>query len=290
MCTWFNIWWGESVNQNAFPFVIAFIKAFAPTNKGLGRLSLLIPPRFPCYFKFCMLLMRVSHSKASCCGVSIWRLLICQSTYGLCRTSQDNPMMTWFLRDEMTLKITLLVWEPMVTLNDSVSCMINLDERFQPSTISTGTSVFFSTRTNSYFCTNSLSIKHVHALKSRSAWTSIVMSLLHLTMIGTKKHGVGSKNRLGPFSLHDASRSRSLLKLDMLIFWLFWLWISNSSGGCYMWSTFLWTITSNMALYFTIQTKIVCMSTLLFLLREGFEYNIINLHGFNFWQGCWRLG
>jgi hypothetical protein len=25
-------------------------------------------------------------------------------------------------------------------------------------------------------------------------------------MIGTKKHGAGSKNRLGPFSLHDASR------------------------------------------------------------------------------------
>ncbi len=26
-------------------------------------------------------------------------------------------------------------------------------------------------------------------------------------MIGNKKHGVGFENRLGPFSLHDASRS-----------------------------------------------------------------------------------
>jgi hypothetical protein len=26
-------------------------------------------------------------------------------------------------------------------------------------------------------------------------------------MIGTNKHGVGSENKLGPFSLHDASRS-----------------------------------------------------------------------------------
>jgi len=25
-------------------------------------------------------------------------------------------------------------------------------------------------------------------------------------MIGTKKHGAGSKDRLGPFSLHDASK------------------------------------------------------------------------------------
>jgi hypothetical protein len=25
-------------------------------------------------------------------------------------------------------------------------------------------------------------------------------------MIGTKKHGVGSENRLGPISLHDVSR------------------------------------------------------------------------------------
>ncbi len=31
-------------------------------------------------------------------------------------------------------------------------------------------------------------------------------SLLHLRMIGTKKHGAGFEDRLGPYSLHDASR------------------------------------------------------------------------------------
>jgi hypothetical protein len=49
----------------------------------------------------------------------------------------------------MTLKTTLLVWEPMVTFNGLVSCVISHDERFRPSMTSTGTSVFFSTRTNS---------------------------------------------------------------------------------------------------------------------------------------------
>jgi hypothetical protein len=32
------------------------------------------------------------------------------------------------------------------------------------------------------------------------------MNLLCLTMIETKRHGVGSENKLGPFSLHDASK------------------------------------------------------------------------------------
>ncbi len=55
-------------------------------------------------------------------------------------------MMTRFLGDEMTLKITLLVWEPMVTFNGLVSCVINIDERFQPSMTSTGIGVLFSTK------------------------------------------------------------------------------------------------------------------------------------------------
>jgi hypothetical protein len=47
-------------------------------------------------------------------------------------------------------------------------------------------------------------MKYINALESRNAWASIVTNLLHLTMIGTKKHGVRFKERLGPFSLHDA--------------------------------------------------------------------------------------
>jgi len=38
-------------------------------------------------------------------------------------------MMTRFLEDEMTLKTTLLVWEPMVTFNGLVLCVISHDER-----------------------------------------------------------------------------------------------------------------------------------------------------------------
>jgi len=39
-------------------------------------------------------------------------------------------MMTKFLGDEMTLKITFLMWEPMVTFNGLVSWVTGPDERF----------------------------------------------------------------------------------------------------------------------------------------------------------------
>jgi hypothetical protein len=45
--------------------------------------------------------------------------------------------------------------------------------------------------------------------KSISVQTFIVTSLIHLTMIGTKKHGVGFEDKLRPFSLHDALRCTS---------------------------------------------------------------------------------
>jgi hypothetical protein len=55
------------------------MKVFAPTNKGLGHLSLFVPFRFSLYFKFCLFLTKVSNSKVSCYGVSKGRLFICQS-------------------------------------------------------------------------------------------------------------------------------------------------------------------------------------------------------------------
>jgi len=58
--------------------------------------------------------------------------------------------------------------------------------------------------------------------------------------------------------------SRSLLKMDMLGFRLLWLWIGNKDGTCYMWTTFCWTFMSNMTWFSTIQTRIVCTSTLFF--------------------------
>jgi hypothetical protein len=69
------------------------------------------------------------------------------------------------------------------------------------------TSVLFSIQTNLYCYISSLYIKRVDALESRNVWASIVTNLLHLTMIGIKKHGVGFEDRLRPFSLHDPSRS-----------------------------------------------------------------------------------
>jgi hypothetical protein len=49
-------------------------------------------------------------------------------------------------------------------------------------------------------------MKHVDALKSTSVWASIVTTILHLTMIGIKKHGVGSKDMFEPISLDNALR------------------------------------------------------------------------------------
>ncbi len=115
----------------------------------------------------------------------------------------------------MTLKITLLVWESIVTSNGSVSCLIGHDERFQPLMISTSIGVFFSTKANLYCHTNYFSIRHVDVPQSRCSQASIVISLLHLTMIGIKRHGIGSKNRIGPFSLHDASTSSLTVPIEI---------------------------------------------------------------------------
>jgi hypothetical protein len=67
----------------------------------------------------------------------------------------------------MTLKTTLLVWEPMVTFNGLFSWVIGFNEKLQPSMTSIDISVFFSTKTNLYYHINSLSIKHVDAPKSK---------------------------------------------------------------------------------------------------------------------------
>jgi hypothetical protein len=66
----------------------------------------------------------------------------------------------------MTLKTTLLVWEPMVTSNGLVSQVISFHEKIQPLMTSIDIGVLFSSKTNLYCCTNSLFIKHVDALES----------------------------------------------------------------------------------------------------------------------------
>jgi len=42
-------------------------------------------------------------------------------------------------------------------------------------------------------------MKHVDAPKSKSVWVHIVIDLLHLIMMGNKKQGVGSEDKVGLF-------------------------------------------------------------------------------------------
>jgi len=44
-----------------------------------------------------MLVLKSSHFKASCFGGSKWKFFICQSTCGLCKATQNDPMMMGFL-------------------------------------------------------------------------------------------------------------------------------------------------------------------------------------------------
>jgi hypothetical protein len=41
--------------------------------------------------------------------------------------SHDNPLMIGFVRDEMTLKTTLLLCDPIVIVNILVSCVTHLE-------------------------------------------------------------------------------------------------------------------------------------------------------------------
>jgi hypothetical protein len=66
-------------------------------------------------------------------GISKWKFLLFQSICKLCRTNQNNPMMIWFIGDEMTLKTILLQCDPMVIFNALVLCITNFKERLQPS-------------------------------------------------------------------------------------------------------------------------------------------------------------
>jgi hypothetical protein len=158
-----------------------FMKIFVPTNKGLGHLGLLVQPKSPYYFKFYMLMTKVSHSIVT----SLLHLtMIGTKKHGVGLENRLGPS------------------------------MINPTKRLLPSMTSTSTCVHFSNRTNLDCQTNSLSIKHANAQELRSAWASIVTSLLHLTMISTKKHGARLEDRLGPFSLHDASRSNLVLPTE----------------------------------------------------------------------------
>jgi hypothetical protein len=115
--------------------------------------------------------------------------------------------MIGFVGDEMTLKITLIVCNPMVIYNALVTYVISSKERLWPLITSIATSMVFFTKGNLSCCTNSLSMKHVNASKSSNASIFVVMDLLHFIAIDNKKQDVGSKYRLRSFQSHNASKS-----------------------------------------------------------------------------------
>jgi hypothetical protein len=113
--------------------------------------------------------------------------------------SHDNPTMIGFIEDEMTLKTTLLLCDPIITINAFVSCITSLEERFQPMIISTATGVAFSTNVKLCCRTNPLSMKYADALQSRSVWVCTTMDSPPLIMMGNKKQGFGFKDKVRPF-------------------------------------------------------------------------------------------
>jgi len=62
--------------------------------------------------------------------------------------NHDNLMMIGFVRNEMTLKITLLLCDSIVTINPLVSCVTSLEKRFQPLIALTIIGVFFPPTTS----------------------------------------------------------------------------------------------------------------------------------------------
>jgi hypothetical protein len=63
----------------------------------------------------------------------------------------------------------------------------------------TATCVAFSTNAKLCYHTNSLSLKHGDAFDSRSVWVRTVIDLPPLIMMGNKKQGAGSEDKVGPF-------------------------------------------------------------------------------------------
>jgi hypothetical protein len=80
--------------------------------------------------------------------------------------------------------------------------------------------------------------------------------------------------------MHRRLVSWSLLRLDILVSLLFWsLGSGRSCGACHMLNTFLWTNTSYVPWFSTIQIEIVYMPTLFFLICEWFKTWLVDLHG-----------
>ncbi len=99
----------------------------------------------------------------------------------------------------MTLKTTLILCDPIITINTLISCVTSLEKKFGPSITLTTIGVTFSTNAKLCCCTNSLSMKHANALESRNAWVHIVVDLSPLIVMGNKKQGACFEDKVGLF-------------------------------------------------------------------------------------------
>jgi len=88
---------------------------------------------------------------------------------------------------------------PIVIVNALVSCIIGLEERFQPLITLTTINIVFSTNAKLCCHTNSLSMKHVDAFKSKNVYVHIVTDLPCLIVMGNKKQGANFEDKVGPF-------------------------------------------------------------------------------------------
>jgi hypothetical protein len=113
--------------------------------------------------------------------------------------NHDNSMMIQFVEDEMILKITMLLCDPIVIVNGLVSCIISLEKRFRPLITLTSIGVAFFTNTKLCCHTNSLLMKHVNTLESKIVWVHTIMDLPPLIVMGNKKQGVSFEDKVGPF-------------------------------------------------------------------------------------------
>ncbi len=154
-------------------------------------------------------------------------------------------MMTIFFKEEMTLKMTLLMWKPMATFNALISCVTSSDERFWPLMTSIRTNVFTFTKANLYYYINFLLMKHVNALESKCLHYH---GLITFDSDWYQKTCARFKNSMGPFALRDASISDLVVPIEIgrVHFLSLLIGVGNRGGTCCMLTMFLQTFTSNM--------------------------------------------
>jgi hypothetical protein len=105
------------------------------------------------------------------------------------------------------------------------------------------------TRGSLSYLINFLLMKLVDALERINVSIFIVVDLLHFITIGDKIQGVGFKDKLGPFNLHDASRSN--LMVPILISQIIKM---KGVDKLSMLHFFLCIVTSNVTWFFIVQT------------------------------------